>query len=133
MCGNASVIKANFAHPWTPQGASMAAPGLSPTTTFGMVVALCIAQIGALYAADAWNNITFTAGEVKNPSRNVPLSLALGAGGVIVLYLLCNMAYVLTLPFPEIQHAPADRVATATLQAIFPGKGAVIMAVAIMI
>src|SRR6202166_3252688 len=51
--GKASVIKANFAHAWTPQGASMAAPGLSPTTTFGMVVALCIAQIGALHAADA--------------------------------------------------------------------------------
>src|SRR6202047_3924349 len=95
----ASVVKANFAHAWTPQGTSLAAPGLSPTTTFGMLVALCIAQIGALYAADAWNNITFTAGEVRNPTRNVPLSLALGTVIVIGLYVCANFAYVVVLPF----------------------------------
>ena len=71
-----------------------------------MVVALCIAQIGALYAADAWNNITFTAGEVRNPTRNVPLSLALGTVIVIGLYVCANFAYVVVLPFNEIQHAP---------------------------
>src|ERR1700736_6594705 len=116
----ASVVKANFAHAWTPQGVSLAAPGLSPATSFGMLVALCIAQIGALYAADAWNNITFTAGEVRNPTRNVPLSLALGTTIVIGLYVFANFAYVVVLPFSEIQHAPSDRVAATMLQAIFP-------------
>jgi APA family basic amino acid/polyamine antiporter len=86
-----------------------------------------------LFSADAWNNITFTAGEVKEPRRNIPLSLALGTLVVIGLYLLANVAYLATLPFDRVQHAPADRVATATLDAIFPGAGAVMMAIAIMI
>src|SRR5262249_56388440 len=83
-------------------------------------------------SADAWNNITFTAGEVREPRRNIPLSLALGTVVVIGLYLLANVAYLVTLTLDQIQHAPADRVATATLDAIFPGAGAVMMAVAIM-
>ena len=129
----ASVVKANFAHAWTPQGVSLAAPGLSPATTIGMVVALCIAQIGALYAADAWNNVTFTAGEVQNPTRNVPLSLALGTIIVIGLYLCANFAYVVVLPFSEIQHAPSDRVASTMFQLIFPSVGPTLIAMAIMI
>jgi APA family basic amino acid/polyamine antiporter len=129
----ASVVKANFAHAWTPQGVSLAAPGLPPATTFGMVVALCIAQIGALYAADAWNNVTFTAGEVRNPTRNVPLSLALGTIIVIGLYLCANFAYVVVLPFSEIQHAPSDRVASTMFQLIFPSVGPTLIAIAIMI
>src|ERR1700681_1672229 len=119
----AAVVKANFGQAWTPQGFTLAAPGLSPTTAFGMVVALCTAQIGALYAADAWNNITFTAGEVRNPTRNVPLSLTLGTLIVIGLYFFANFAYVVVLPFSAIQHAPSDRVASTMLQAIFPKVG----------
>jgi len=98
-----------------------------------MFVALCVSQTGSLFSADAWNNITFTAGEVKDPRRNVPLSLALGTGLVITVYLLANVAYLVTLPLMEIQQAPSDRVATASLNAIFPGLGATIMAVAIMV
>jgi basic amino acid/polyamine antiporter, APA family len=109
------------------------APGIEVTTAFGLLVALCVAQVGSLFSADAWNNITFTAGEVKDPRRNIPLALALGTGIVIALYLLANVAYLATLPFDAIQHAPSDRVATATLEAIFPGLGATIMAIAIMI
>src|SRR5229473_5061389 len=129
----ADVVRANFGQAWTPQGFTLAAPGLSPTTAFGMVVALCTAQIGALYAADAWNNITFTAGEVRNPTRNVPLSLAFGTIIVIGLYVFANFAYVVVLPFSEIQHAPSDRVAATMLQAIFPSLGPTLIAVAIMI
>jgi APA family basic amino acid/polyamine antiporter len=92
-----------------------------------------VAQTGSLFSADAWNNITFTAGEVKDPRRNIPLSLALGTFIVIGLYLLANVAYLATLPFDQIQHAPGDRVATATLNAIFPGLGPTIMAIGIMI
>jgi APA family basic amino acid/polyamine antiporter len=102
-------------------------------TGFGMLVALCTAQIGSLFAADAWNNITFSAGEVRNPAKNVPLSLALGTFIVIGLYLLANFAYTAVLPFSAIQHAPSDRVAATMLQAIFPGIGPLLMAAAIMI
>src|ERR1700737_4631099 len=119
----ASVVKANFAHAWTPQGFTLASHVPSPVTAFGMLVALCSAQIGALYAADAWNNITFTAGEVRNPTRNVPLSLALGTIIVIGLYVCANFAYVVVLPFNDIQHAPSDRVASTMFHAIFPSIG----------
>jgi APA family basic amino acid/polyamine antiporter len=108
-------------------------PGLNATTAFGLFIGLCVAQTGSLFSADAWNNITFTAGEVKEPRRNIPLSLAFGTFIVISLYLLVNVAYMVTLSFSQIQHAPADRVATATLNAIFPGLGAMLMAIAIMI
>ncbi len=131
---NANAIHANFgANFWTPRNFDPVSAGVTAATAFGLFAAICVSQTGSLFSADAWNNITFTAGEVKNPSRNVPLSLALGASAVIALYLLCNVAYVVTLPFVDIQHAPADRVATATLETIFPNKGAVLMAVAIMI
>ncbi len=131
---NANALHANFgAAFWTPRDFDPVSAGVTAATAFGLFAAICVAQTGSLFSADAWNNITFTAGEVKNPSRNVPLSLALGTGVVIGLYLLSNLAYLVTLPLSEIQHAPSDRVATATLQAVFPGKGAAIMALAIMI
>src|SRR6185369_5771439 len=80
-----------------------------------------------------WNNITFTAGEVKDPKRNIPLSLAMGTGLVIALYLLANVAYLVTLKFEAIQNVASDRVASATADVIFPGVGAAIMAVAIIV
>jgi APA family basic amino acid/polyamine antiporter len=141
---NAAAIAANFSHLWAVQGALTIRPGadflsgIVPAVTaaaggFGLLVAFGVSQVGSLFSADAWNNITFTAGEVKNPRRDVPLSLALGTAIVITLYLLANVAYLVTLPLARIQSAPDDRVATAVLQAIFGGGGAAIMAVAIMI
>ena len=130
---NAPAVQSNFGDVWTPRGAVPIAPGLDATTAHGMFVALAVAQVGSLFSADAWNNITFTAGEVKEPRRNIPLALASGTGIVITLYLLANVAYMVTLPFDRLQHAPADRVATATLEAIFPSLGAGMMAIAIMI
>ncbi len=129
---NHIAVSANFGDAWTIRGAVPTA-GLTPETGFGLFVALCVAQVGSLFAADSWNNITFTAGEVKDPRRNVPRSLALGAGLVIGFYLLANLAYLVTLPFDQIQHAPADRVATATLESVLPGRGARIMAIGIII
>jgi APA family basic amino acid/polyamine antiporter len=130
---NAAAAGPNFGDLWTPRGATPVAPGVDITTAFGIFVAVCVAQVGSLFSADAWNNITFTAGEVQEPRRNIPLALALGTGTVISLYLLANVAYLATLPFEALQHAPADRVATATLEAIVPGLGATIMAIAIMV
>jgi APA family basic amino acid/polyamine antiporter len=130
---NAQAVTDNFGNLWTPRGAVQIVPGLSAMTAFGLFVAILVSQTGSLFSADAWNNITFTAGEVKDPRRNIPLSLALGTSTVIGLYILANIAYLVTLPFEQIQQAPADRVATATLDAIFPGAGVTIMAVAIVI
>lgn len=130
---NRAAVSGNFGDLWTPRGYDAVVPGLAAASVFGLFVALCVSQTGSLFSADAWNNITFTAGEVKNPRRNIPLSLALGTTIVIGLYVLANVAYLVTLPLDSIQHAPADRVATATLNAIFPGMGAALMAVAIMI
>lgn len=128
-----SVVHMNFDHAWRPEGFTPPAPGLSPLTGLGMLVALCTAQIGSLFAADAWNNITFNAGEVRNPARNVPMSLALGTVIVIGLYILANFAYVVVLPFSGVQHAPSDRVAASMMEAIFPHAGATIIAIAIMV
>jgi APA family basic amino acid/polyamine antiporter len=130
---NTGALQANLAGFWTPQNPESVAPGVSAVTAFGLFVAICVAQTGSLFAADSWHDITFTAGEVRDPRKNLPLSLLLGTGGVIALYILANVAYICTLPLGTIQHAPSDRVATATLDAILPGLGAVLMAVAIMI
>ncbi|MFN2622970.1 MAG: APC family permease [Chthoniobacterales bacterium] len=124
----------NFKDFWTLRGGLQeVGPGLTAVTAFGLFVGICVAQTNSLFSADAWNNITFTAGEVKNPRRNIPLSLAFGTFLVIGLYLLANVAYLAALPFLAIQNAPSDRVASETANVIFPGAGATIMAVAIMI
>ena len=130
---NQTAVADNFGNLWARRGTVDIVPGLNAMTAFGLFIAICVSQTGSLFSADAWNNITFTAGEVKDPRRNIPLSLALGTIVVIGLYLLANVAYLVTLPFDEIQHAPSDRVATATLNVIFPGLGATIMAIGIMI
>jgi basic amino acid/polyamine antiporter, APA family len=130
---NAPAVADNFGNAWMARNPLEFGPGLSALTAFGLFIAICLAQTGSLFSADAWNNITFTAGEVKDPRRNVPLSLALGTTIVISLYLLANVAYLVTLPIEAIQKAPGDRVATSTLEVIFPGLGVVLMAVAIMI
>lgn len=137
---NAEAIRANFTDAWTPRGVDPIRPDFAFAATtaatagaFGLVVALCVAQVGSLFSSDAWNNITFTAGEVKNPRRDIPLSLAMGTGLVTLLYVLANVAYLVTLPIDKIQHAPQDRVATAVLEVIFGPAGATIMAVAIVI
>src|SRR5205085_6264267 len=125
-------LSANVSSLWTVRGAlDDFGGGLTAATAFGLFVGVCVAQTGSLFSADAWNNITFTAGEVKEPKRNIPLSLAFGTIIVITLYLLANVAYLATLPFEKIQGA--DRVATDTMNVIFSGRGALVMAVAIMV
>jgi APA family basic amino acid/polyamine antiporter len=141
---NAAAIADNFGQFWAVRGAQAIEPGaeflksLVPTVTaaggaFGLFVAFAVAQVGSLFSADAWNNIGFTAGEVKNPKRDVALSMAFGTIIVITLYTLANVAYLMTLPLAQIQNASDDRVATAALSVIFGDAGAAIMAVAIII
>ncbi len=133
-------ISANFSDFWAIRGSNLIQPDFSwlpPVSAtdgfFGLLVAFCVAQVGSLFSCDAWNNITFTAGEVREPQRNIPFALTLGTGSVVVLFLLANVAYLSTLPLEKIQQAPDDRVATAMLSVIFGDSGAIIMAVAIII
>jgi APA family basic amino acid/polyamine antiporter len=137
---SAEAVSANFSDFWAIRGVSIIQPdsdwlpALSATDgLFGLLVAFCVAQVGSLFSSDAWNNITFTAGEVREPQRNIPLALALGTGTVVVLYLLANVAYLSTLALEKIQQAPDDRVATAMLSVIFGDSGAIIMAIAIVV
>jgi APA family basic amino acid/polyamine antiporter len=115
-----------------------------PTVLVNVLTILAVVQVGSLFSADAWNNITFTAGEVRNPKRNIPLSLVLGTGFVLTVYILATAAYMMVLPLhgdPNgttvlargIQYAAEDRVGTATLEQIFPVGGAALMAGAILI
>jgi APA family basic amino acid/polyamine antiporter len=130
---NAFALDANFGDPWHARGIDSLGGGLTAATVTGLLVAICLSQTGSLFSADSWHNIAFAAGEVKRPERNVTLAMVIGASVVIVLYILANLAYLVTLPLEAIQHAPADRVGTATLRAIFPGVGTSVMAAAIMV
>ena len=105
-------------------------PDVITLTTIGVFGA---AMTGSLFSADAWNNITFTAGEVKNPQRNLPLSLLMGTSTVIILYLLANIAYIYVLPIEQIQHAENDRVATLMMNTVLGNSGRYFMAAMIMI
>ncbi len=101
--------------------------------SFDTVRLVGVAMVGALFSSDAWNNVTFTAGEVRNPRRNLPLSLGLGVLIVSTLYIASQFVYLNVLTFPEIQHAVEDRVATAAASKMFGGISVQLMAAAIMI
>jgi APA family basic amino acid/polyamine antiporter len=139
---NPAALAANFSNFWSmgPYHADLGI--LSPLLL--VITLMAVAQVGSLFSADAWNNVTFTAGEVKNPRRNLPLSLALGTGVVIALYVLANCVYLYVLPMrgdPHgttvlargIQYAAEDRVGTAVMQQMFGALGGALMAVAILI
>jgi APA family basic amino acid/polyamine antiporter len=141
---NAGAISENFSQLWTVRNPQTIEPGANflrsfvPSVTaasgaFGLLVAYGVAQVGSLFSADAWNNIGFTAAEVKNPKRDVALSMAFGTIIVITLYCFANLAYLCTLPLVQIQTVPDDRVASAALNVVFGPAGAAIMAVAIII
>ncbi|HEY6806814.1 MAG TPA: amino acid permease [Pyrinomonadaceae bacterium] len=119
---------------WHPTAAQI---NFEPATQGLLVLALIMlvgrAMVGPLFAQSAWNNVTFTAGEVRDPGRNLPRSLLFGCALVVGLYLLANLAYVVTLPLNGIQNASQNRVATALMQASLGPSGTVIMAIAIMI
>ena len=115
-----------------------------PIVMVGTLTILAVAQVGSLFSADAWNNVTFTAGEVKNPSRNLPLSLAIGTGVVIALYIACNFIYLMALPLDGtpgaatilergIKYAAEDRVGTAVMTQMFGAAGGLLMAAAILV
>jgi APA family basic amino acid/polyamine antiporter len=149
---NALAIAANFGSDWSQfwRNASWASlhpvqvGAQGPIVMVNLIVILAVVQVGSLFSADAWNNVTFTAGEIKNPRRNVPLSLAFGCGFVLVSYILASAAYITVLPLhgdPHgatifargVQYASEDRIGAAVLEQIFPHFGGYLMAAAIMV
>ncbi|MGA9120656.1 MAG: amino acid permease [Bacteroidota bacterium] len=146
VAGSHGTFSIDLAHFWDASWSKLTNGTVStvPLTGLGILAAIGVAMVGSLFSSDAWNNITFTAGEVVNPRRTIPVSLALGTGIVTLLYLLANVAYISLLPFSGspggtdvlargIQFATSDRVATAAASVMFGAPAAVLMAVLIMI
>ncbi|MES2891969.1 MAG: amino acid permease [Bacteroidota bacterium] len=95
--------------------------------------AVAAAMVGSVFSSDSWNNVTFIAGEIKNPKRNIGLSLFLGTSIVTLIYLLTNLVYTAVLPLHEIATAPKDRVGVAASEVIFGSAGTLIIALMIMV
>jgi APA family basic amino acid/polyamine antiporter len=95
--------------------------------------AIAAAMVGSIFSSDAWNNVTFIAGEIKNPQRNIGLSLFLGTLIVTIIYVTANVMYTAVLPLNEIAFAEKDRVAVAASHVIFGNVGTVIIALMIMV
>ncbi len=152
LAKNATAVAANFGVGWhafwsgagwhTVHAVQVGVGG--PTAYVGLFTVVAVVQVGSLFSSDAWNNVTFTAGEIRNPKRNLPLSLAIGTGVVLLLYVLCNFVYLSVLPLAGdagattivgrgIQFASEDRVATAVMESAFAGIGAKLMAAAILV
>ena len=115
---------------WRPE---IAQPGLAAGGAVALLMLLGKAMVGPLFAQSAWNNVTFTGSEVRDPGRTLPRALLIGCAVVVTLYLLANVAYIATLPFGGIQNAPQNRVAVAAMNAVLGPVGTVLMAIAIMI
>ncbi len=138
---NAAAVAANFGAGWSAfwagagwhTGHAVQVGANGPTALVGVLTVVAVVQVGSLFSADAWNNVTFTAGEIRNPRRNIPLSLAVGTGVILLLYVACNFVYLSVLPLEAIKSAPQDRVATAVMEVAFGAVGAKLMAAAILV
>ena len=123
---------ANWANAWSMQKLNTDG-SVESYTTVAALGAIAAAMVGSIFSSDAWNNVTFIAGEVKNPKRNIGLSLFLGTLIVTIIYVLANLVYMAVLPLQEIASADKDRVAVAASSAIFGNIGTIIIALMIMI
>jgi APA family basic amino acid/polyamine antiporter len=120
----------SWANGWNRQAAQ---PGFAVTGALALALLFGRSMVGPLFAQTAWTNVTFIGSEVRDPGKNLVRALVGGCAVVVVLYLLANVAYLAVLPFPEIQHAPHNRVAVAMMDTVFGRPGAICMAAAIMI
>lgn len=129
---NADVWSANWTNAWdlhklAPGG------GIEMYTTIAAIGAIAAAMVGSIFSSDSWNNVTFIAGEMKNPQRNIGLSLFLGTLIVTIIYCSANVMYTAVLPMDQIASAEKDRVGVAAANVIFGNSGTVIIALMIMV
>ncbi len=111
----------SWANGWSPQ---IAQPGFAFAGGLALVLIFGKSMIGPIFAQTAWTNVTFLGSEVRDPGRNLVRALLIGSGIVVILYVLANISYLALLSFPEIQHAPQDRVAVAAMRSAFGNPGA---------
>ena len=132
IAANHSVWQSNWKDAWHLHGLSADGTVKEYTWIIG-AGAVASAMVGSVFSSDSWNNITFIAGEVKNPKRNIGLSLFLGTFIVTLIYLSTNLVYTAVLPMQDIAAAPKDRVGVAASEMIFGSAGTVIIALLIMV
>lgn len=130
---NTEIWDANWADAWETMQWNPDTSQMVSVAYAAVIAGVISAMVGSLFSSDAWNNVTFIAGEMKNPQRNIGLSLFFGTMIVTVIYVLMNLMYVATLSMEEIATAPQDRVAVASALKIFGSGGAIIIAAMIMI
>lgn len=133
MAAKAEVWDANWTNAWVSQSLDVNSGSWMPISGLTLISAISAALVGSLFSSVAWEGVTFIAGEIKNPKRNVGLSLFLGPLIVSVIYILANVMYLAVVPLQEIATAESDRVAVVASQNIFGSVGTLIIAVMIMI
>ncbi|MFK7002096.1 APC family permease [Flavobacterium oreochromis] len=124
---------ANWTNSWTAQSFSKDTDSWISIGGYTLLSAIAASMVGSLFSSDAWNGVTFISGEIRNPERNVGLSLFLGTLIVSIIYILANIMYLAVMPLNEMAFAPSDRVAVVASEHIFGSTGTIIIAVMIMI
>lgn len=133
IAAKGEIWDANWADAWNPRVFDTVEDSWLPIGGTALITGISAAMVGALFSSDAWNGVTFIAGEIKNPKRNVGLSLFLGTLIVTIIYILANLMYLAVIPLDEIATAKSDRVAVVASEYIFGNIGTLIIAVMIMI
>ncbi|MCK9403677.1 MAG: amino acid permease [Chitinophagaceae bacterium] len=126
------VWHANWADAWTMKNIA-SETDITPVIGVAVLGAIAASMVGSIFSSDAWNNVTFIAGEIKNPKKNIGLSLFLGTLTVTVIYVSANLMFLSVMPLNDIAFAPSDRVAVAASNVIFGNIGTYVIAVMIMI
>ncbi|ESU27991.1 amino acid permease [Flavobacterium saliperosum S13] len=129
----AEIWNANWTDVWATKTFNAETGTWLPISGTALITGISAAMVGSLFSSDAWNGVTFIAGEIKNPQRNVGLSLFLGTFIVTIIYVLANVMYVAVVPLEDIAFAKSDRVAVVAANNIFGNIGTLIIAVMIMI
>ena len=127
------IWQANWTNAWTSQHWNADTQSWMPISGTALLGAFAAAMVGSIFSSDSWNNVTFIAGEIKNPQKNIGLSLFLGTLIVTVIYVSANLMYMGVLPLHEIAFANQDRVAVTASNVIFGNAGTYVIAVMIMI
>ncbi len=133
LAAKADVWNANWTDAWTPRSYNVDNGSWLSISGTALIAGISAAMVGSLFSNDAWVGVTFIAGEIKNPKRNVGLSLFLGTFLVTIIYILANLMYLAVMPLEEIATVPSDRVAVAASQHTFGDMGTIIIALMIMI
>lgn len=133
LAADKNIWTSNWQQPWQMVSRNAEGQVIGGVAGSAILGALAAAMVGSIFSSDAWNNVTFIAGEVQNPKKNIGLSLFLGTLIVTAIYLLVNVMYISVMPLSEVASAPQDRVAVAASYKIFQNVGAYVIAVMIMI